>query len=210
MISRVIPGGKPTHSELLARLEACERQSKGLARTLGLSIFALGVVAAIGWPSRVVPASAAPGPAAHLRVSELVVVDAKGVERVRIGGQLPPALVDGKPGPGGGRAAGIVLLDEAGRAAYFVAGPDGESALRLSRGKDWVELRADEGGARASAVRSGELVSRQPVAAPSEVAASCVDLKIEAEKSPLSSAQLLDACRQRLGDADCRVCLGVN
>ena len=205
---KLVPGRMPTNSELLARLEACERQSKGLARTLGVSIFALGVVAAIGWPSRAMPATAAQGPAAPLRVSELVVVDAKGFERVRIGGQLPPAVVDGKPSQRGGQAAGIVLYDETGRTAFFVAGPDGESALRLSRGKDWVELRADEEGARTSAVRSGELVARQPVAAPSEVAASCVDLKAEAEKSQLSSAQLLTACKQRLGDADCRVCLG--
>ena len=203
-----VVGGMPTNSDVLARLEACERQSKGLARTLGISILALGVVAAIAWPSRAIPASAAQGPAAPLRVSELVVVDAKGVERVRIGGQLPTAVVDGKPGPGDGRAAGIVLYDETGQKAFFVAGPDGESALRLWRGKDWVELRADEGGARASAVRSGELVARQPVAEPSEVAAYCVDLKVEGEKSHLSNAELLDACKQRLGDADCRVCLG--
>ena len=46
-----------------------------------------------------------------MRVSELVVVDSKGVERVRIGGDLPDAFISGKRIPRGQQAARVLLYD---------------------------------------------------------------------------------------------------
>lgn len=95
-----------------------------------------------------------------LRVSELVVVDSDGVERVRIGVDLPDAVVDGRRLVRGEKAAGVILYDAAGRErsgyatfepsgnvmltldnrqseqnALFVAGPDNAAALRLWQGE---------------------------------------------------------------------------
>ena len=49
-----------------------------------------------------------------LRVSELVVVDPQGVERVRIGGDLPDAVINGKRIPRGEKVAGVMLYDGSG------------------------------------------------------------------------------------------------
>jgi hypothetical protein len=50
-----------------------------------------------------------------LRLSELDVVDERNIMRIRIGGQLPDAVVGGKVLPRGQRAAGILLYDETGQ-----------------------------------------------------------------------------------------------
>src|SRR5947209_5036273 len=50
-----------------------------------------------------------------LRVSELVVVDPQGVERVRIGGDLPDAVINGKRIPRGEKVAGVMLYDGSGQ-----------------------------------------------------------------------------------------------
>ena len=50
-----------------------------------------------------------------LSVSELAVVDERGTVPVRIGGQLPDAVVNGKMLPRGQKAAGVPLYDETGQ-----------------------------------------------------------------------------------------------
>src|SRR4051812_12835677 len=68
-----------------------------------------------------------------LRVSELVVVDPKGVERVRIGGDLPDAVINGKRVPRGEKAAGVLLYDGTGqeRGGYVTFEPSSNIALTL-------------------------------------------------------------------------------
>jgi hypothetical protein len=55
-----------------------------------------------------------PGTSDYLRVRGIVVVDEKGTERVWIGAPVPDPLIMGKRHPRGGKASGIVLLDEEG------------------------------------------------------------------------------------------------
>jgi hypothetical protein len=130
-----------------------------------------------------------------LRVSELVVVDADGVERVRISGDLPDAVVDGRRLVRGEKAAGVILYDGAGRErsgyatfepsgnvlltldnrqseqnALFVAGPDNAAALRLWQGRDAIDLRTDQAGTRLTVVEGGLVRHQTPVTAiPTEV-----------------------------------------
>ncbi|MDP2116856.1 MAG: hypothetical protein Q8J71_05620, partial [Brevundimonas sp.] len=130
-----------------------------------------------------------------LRVSELVVVDADGVERVRISGDLPDAVVDGRRLVRGEKAAGVILYDGAGRErsgyatfepsgnvlltldnrqseqnALFVAGPDNAAALRLWQGRDAIDLRTDQAGTRLTVVEGGLVRHQTPVTAiPPEV-----------------------------------------
>jgi hypothetical protein len=106
-------------------------------------------------------------PPTSLRVTELVVLDSKGVERVRIGGELPDALIGGKKVPRGQKAAGVILYNGRGQersgyvtfepsgnvgltldsnksqVAYFIAGRDSGSALQMWEGRDTIELRSD-------------------------------------------------------------------
>jgi hypothetical protein len=115
-------------------------------------------------------------------------VDSKGVERVRIGGDLPDAVIGGKRVPRGQQAAGVVLYDATGgeRSGYvtfepsgnvgltldsrkeqivsFIAAPDhAASMLQLRSGKDLIELRADDEGSRLTAVKAGQVVSQEPL-----------------------------------------------
>jgi hypothetical protein len=123
-----------------------------------------------------------------LRVSELVVVDPDGVERVRISGDLPDAVVDGRRLVRGEKAAGVILYDGAGheRSGYatfepsgnvvltldnrqseqnalFVAGPDNAAALRLWQGRDAIDLRTDPAGTRMTIVEDGLVRHQTPV-----------------------------------------------
>jgi hypothetical protein len=163
-----------------------------------------------------------------LRVTELVVVDRNGVERIRIGGELPDAVINGRRVPRGERAAGVLLYDstgqerggyvtwepsgnvgltldtKAGQAAVLVAGRDPGSALMLWRGRDMIELRSDPDGSRFSAVKNGEVVWQDP-----EITAitgeTCSAYK-EA-RSRVSEDQVRRDCRRRFKDGACRACL---
>lgn len=110
----------------------------------------------------------------RLRVSELVVVDPAGVERVRLSGDMPDAVIDGKRIHRGSAAAGVMLYDRTGQErggyvtwntgdnigltldgrkgqnALFVAGPEGSVSLQLWHGQQTLDLRADADGARLS------------------------------------------------------------
>ena len=211
--------------DIETRIRVCERRVLGLfVVTMVLTLLLVASVASQRAP-RVAAQSAAPS----IRASEIVVVDPKGVERVRIGGQLPDA-VPGKPR--GQQVAGLLLYDQTGRersgyvtfepsgnvgltldgrqgqTAFFVAGPTGGTALRMWRGNNWVELRTDEGGARVGAVRSNELVFREPPATELEVNAYCANLRAEFKQVGAPDSQLLPACRQRFTLQDCQTCVG--
>jgi hypothetical protein len=211
--------------DLETRLRACERKSNVLAgATLVMSLFVLAVLA-----YELAPRAGAQTAAQSIRASEIVIVDPKGVERVRIGGRLPDA-VPGKPR--GDDIAGILLYDQTGRersgyvtfessgnvgltldgrerqSAFFLAGPAGGTALRMWRGDDWIELRTDEGGARIGAVRARELIFREPAASEGEAAAYCSNLKAALKSAGTPDSQLVPACRQRFTLQDCQRCAG--
>jgi hypothetical protein len=163
-----------------------------------------------------------------LTVSELIVVDSSGVERVRIGGDLPDAIIDGKRAPRGESAAGVLLYDGTGqeRGGYvtfepsgnvgltldtrkgqvtlFVAGPESGSALQLRHGDDLIELRSDGDGSRLTAVEDGQIVFQEP---------AIESLGIEActayrnALGQLSAEQVMQACRARYTEEACRACL---
>jgi hypothetical protein len=168
------------------------------------------------------------GTEGRLRIAELIVVDKKGVERVRIGGDLPDAVVDGRRVPRGEKAAGVLLYDGAGRerggyvtwepsgnvgltldsrkrqATLFVAGAEGGSALKLWDGEDSIELRSDDDGSRVTAVRNGQIVYQEPAidTLGDEACAAYRDAL-----SQYSTEEVLNACRQRYSEAACRACL---
>jgi hypothetical protein len=214
--------------DLETRLRICERRLTALlVATLVLSFIVIAW-GAYSWAPRIgAQQSAVPS----IRASEIVIVDPKGVERVRIGGQLPDAV----PGrPRGQDVAGVLLYDQSGRersgyvtfepsgnvgltldgrqgqVAFFVAGPTGGTGLRMWRGNNWIELRADEGGARVGAVRANELVFREPAASEAEVNAYCINLKAEFKKAGASESQLVPSCRQRFPLQDCQRCAASN
>lgn len=107
-----------------------------------------------------------------LTLQEIVLVDANGVQRARIGGDLPNAVIDGKEIKRGSKVAGLILYDKDGierggyvtfdhgdnvaltldskkhQHALFAAGPDGAVAMQLWDSGQLIELRADENGAR--------------------------------------------------------------
>src|SRR5688500_2518989 len=170
------------------QIQLLQTRTQKLERWLHLSAgvwllsFGLVVVSAWTWQS---PAKQSPAPAS-LRVSELVVVDPKGVERVRIGGDLPDAIIAGKRVPRGEKAAGVLLYDGSGqeRSGYvtfepsgnvaftldtkkeqvvlFAAGPGSGSTLQMWSGGNKMDFRADEDGARYTMTKSGQLAQQQP------------------------------------------------
>ena len=213
--------------DLENRLRLCQRRLATLSvAALVLTVLLVGVAA-----YRFGPRLAAQSPLQSIRASEIVIVDPKGVERVRIGGRLP----DATPGrPRGQDVAGVLLYDQTGRersgyvtfepsgnvgltldgrqgqTAFFIAGPTGGNALRMWRGDSWIELRADEAGARIGAVRGNELIFREPAASEAEVSAYCANLKAEFKKVNAPESQLMPACRQRFTLQDCQRCVGTN
>ena len=216
------------------QLQSLEQRTRRLERRLRLSVcgwlltVALLILSSWGWKSQAQQASG--GQPSSLRVSELVVVDSKGTERVRIGGNLPDALIGGRRVPRGQQAAGIILYDGAGgeRSGYvtfepsgnvgltldsrkeqvvtFIAAPDdAASMLQLRNGKDLIELRSDDEGSRLTAVKAGQVVLQQPMIG--KMSAGMCDAYREA-RSRVSAGQVMRDCRQRFTDTACRACLG--
>jgi hypothetical protein len=218
--------------EVLHRVTECERANRQLRALLGLNLLALplALLALFGGvaPHRDKPVQ---GPDS-LRLRELVIVDAKGVERVRLGSQLPDAVINGRRSPRGEDAAGVMLYDDSGeerggyvtfspsrnvaltldtrtqQVALLAAGPDDGAVARLSRKDDWVEMRSDVGGTRLSVGRDRKLVLQQPPMTSAEAAAGCAEFKADLRQSKQrSTMQQMDACITRFPGAICRRCL---
>ncbi len=124
-----------------------------------------------------------------LRVRGLSVIDANGVERVRIGAPLPEPLDVGKRFPRGGEIGGILLFDAEGneRSGYvtsddypnvfftldsigrqqvlFMADPGGTPFLRLWYGDAAVQTSVDEDGPALKLTRGREVLFEAPPAA---------------------------------------------
>lgn len=138
--------------ELRSAVEALQRQNRRLTCAFyGL----LTVVAIFAVTAALVPKSSASEPAVTpdsvLRVRGLIVVDANGKERVRIGAPLPDPLMQGKRYKRNGTISGILLLDADGteRSGYFTSDEPGTVALTLDtvQGQTAMFLANDEKGA---------------------------------------------------------------
>lgn len=215
------------HAPVFERLTALENRHRRLVRLVvfqsALIVSAAAALAA-GCESALGRDDSKPS---RVRVEEIVVVDSTGVERVRIGGNLPDAVVDGRRAPRGEDAAGLLLYDGTGRerggyvtwepsgnvgltldsrqrqVALFVAGPDGGSAMSVRHGDDLVELRSDGDGSRLTAVEGGRVVVQEPeVEVGSEACAAYRDAR-ERRSEDVARA----ACRRRYPGPSCEACL---
>jgi len=170
-------------------------------------------------------------PPQALTVSELNVVDPNGIVRVRIGGDLPDAVINGKRVPRGQKAAGVLLYDDTGQerggyvtfspgrqvaltldnrttgqTATLIAGAEGGSALNLTYGNDLVELRVDdETGPSIHAVRAKQVAFHVPPVVNFQTTEGCAELRGALAKN--SREQVLNWCRARVSEEACQLCL---
>ena len=217
-----------------ARLQALERRTRRLDGLLAV-LAAATILLAGALVARELQAT---GQDDLIRAREIEVVDGKGTVRARLGGDLPNAIYDGervRRGATDSKIAGLMLYDrtgaerggyvtyddshnvlltlDAGRAgghrqtAYFIADSAGATALRIWNGEgDHVEMRAGSGGARFNAVRGNRLVVQTPEIEDPASTEMCQELRTLTPKYELD--RLLEACRQRMSDEGCRLCLG--
>lgn len=162
-----------------------------------------------------------------LVADEIVVTDGD-VARVRVGGRLPDAIVDGERVPRGGTAAGVLIYDSTGQErggyvtfdsgnavltldsrrgqqAFFVADTSGSTALRIWRGDDFAELRVDRDGPRFTAGRDGSVAFQRP--APPEPASSATCETLRSLSEEIEPERLRAACHGRMTEAWCARCL---
>lgn len=214
-------------SELVVRVAALESQNRRFRRLLGAQLLVLtGGLAGVGW--NCAGASSATLPV--LRVSELIVVDPQGVERVRVGGDLPDAVIAGKRVPRGEKVAGVMLYDDTGQerggyvtfspsgnvaltldtrkgqVALFAADPEEGAALRLWTEGNEVALWVDGDGARVNAVRDKKVVYQQPLAGSPGTSTTCTELRGFVKEH--GADVIFGACNERRTADWCRECLG--
>lgn len=212
------------------QLQSLEKRTRRLEGWLRLSVsgwmltFGVMAVSAWTWPTQ----TQQPAAPTSLRVSELVVVDPKGVERVRIGGDLPDPIIGGKRVPRGEKAGGVLLYDGSGQersgyvtfepsgnvgltldtrqrqVAFFVAGPDSGSALQMWHGNHLIELRSDDDGSRLTAARDRQVITQEPAVAKMS-AETCEAYR--SARSRVSKEQVMIDCRRRFTEAACQPCL---
>lgn len=210
----------------LARIAALERRQRLLVAAIVLMLGVLGVTNVVR--PQMVQAQQKAEPR-KITASELVIVDDTGKVRIRLGGDLPDAVINGKPRPRGQRAAGVLLYDATGtersgyvtfepsgnvaltldarekQVATFVAGPDGTSALQLFSGGSSVEMRNDDDGPSIHATSRKQVRFHEPPVENPERTEMCKALR-EA-KAHMSLPQLFEACRTRTSEAACQACL---
>src|SRR5437763_15875135 len=217
-------------TELLEQMSRCERTAQRLRVLLVLNALALPLTLSLAVSAFVSTRPNAAQPTDSLRVRALIVVDSNGMQRVRLGGHLAGA---GRAASGV-QAAGMLLYDDTGRersgyvtfvptrsvaltldtrqqqVALFIADSTQGAAARLWRGKDWVEMKADDEGTHLSVGRNNRLMFQQPPMSAVEKTAACNDLKSElkALTTPPPRQQIMDACMLHLSGSACRRCLG--
>ncbi len=173
-----------------------------------------------------------------LTVSEVDIVDAHGVIRARLGGDLPDSVLNGKRVPRGQKASGLLLYDDTGQerggyitfapgrqvaltldardrpgqVAMLVADPDGSSALTLSNGNnlnDLVELRNDEElGPSVHVTKNNRVAFHQPAQALDGIAKTEMCTEMRGALKSMTRDQVLTVCRQRASEEACQACLG--
>jgi hypothetical protein len=103
--------------KILSRLADCEQTNRRLFRMVLFLLFvaAGGILVSCISTARVSAERGDSSVPRVLEVSELLVRDARGVVRVRIGGNLPDAMIQEKRVPRGDGAAGVLLYDTTGQ-----------------------------------------------------------------------------------------------
>ena len=215
--------------QLEARLDHLERRNRRLLQAVVTLCF-LMIAAPLGVAGFAAAARADQASSDTLRVREIAIVDAKGVVRARLGGDLPDAVINGRRvGRGGQKVAGLMLYDGSGqeRGGYvtfepsgnvgltldskqdqtssLVAFPNGGSFLQLQHKGEMLELRSDSDGSRLTSLRNGAIVQQVPQLT-TMPAKSCAAYK---EALPrVSLAQVRGFCQSRFPAETCAKCLG--
>ncbi|WP_342117877.1 hypothetical protein [Pseudoduganella sp. OTU4001] len=163
-----------------------------------------------------------------IKAREVVVVDAKGTVRARIGGDVPDAVMaGGRVSKRGDKAAGMIIYDSEGierggyvttdtesnamitldskyrMAAILVAGPDASqtSAMSLITKDSMLDLRADANGSRMTMTDKDGVKFQQPAIAALSPA-TCGGFREIEKKEPGKRW-----CQKRYTDAACQACL---
>jgi hypothetical protein len=163
-----------------------------------------------------------------ITAKEVAVVDATGIVRARLGGDLPDGVVaGGRVAKRGSKAAGLIIYDEQGierggyvtqdtgsnamltldskykQAVLLVAAPDEEQAstLRLWTKDSAIELRSDSIGSRISAMDKHGVTFQRPVIAalPSPTCTHYKELEREYPGERI--------CQKRFTQSACTACL---
>lgn len=212
--------------ELSQRILACEQQNRRLRKLVLLqAVIGLAIVlAAYAGVSR----AGSDAPVASIKAREIVVVDANGVVRARMSGDMPDAVMaGGRVAKRGTKAAGFMLYDEEGierggyvtmdsgsnamlsldskhhMVAHMVVDPDKEeaAALRLGGQRRALEFRTDDNGARMSIEAERKVVQQSP---------AITSLSPEACRQQISYERQYpgrDICRTRFTAEACGRCL---
>ncbi len=139
---------EPSLQTLSSEFARLERQVFWLRVAILLGLAAGAFLLLKAYPQPVLAAGKSDG---ILHVRGLIVEDANGVERVRLGAPLPdPLLLDGKRHPRQGVISGILLSDATGteRSGYFTSDADAETVFTLDsqHGQEVRFLTNKEGG----------------------------------------------------------------
>lgn len=210
------------------RLAKLERQNKILLQSLAALL--LCVVAAVFWSAAPAQSQAQETDTMVLRLRMLEIVDAQGHVRVRVGSDLPDAVIDGKTiGRGGESVAGVMLYDgtgqerggyvtfepsgnigltldtRKGQVALFAAGPDEGATLRLWNGEDAIEMRADPDGSRLTSVADGAVTMQLP--AIDRIGEQACGAYRDAKAGGYPPQEVVKACSARFPVDLCRKCL---
>lgn len=209
------------------QLKLLERRIRWTAAVAGAACVRIVGIGALLWRK--------PWSVDELRLRSLAIVDAHGVVRVRVGGQLPDAVIDGRPIPRGDEAAGVLIYDAEGRerGGYATFRRSGTAVLTLdtrtgmvlllsadsadgAAAKLWgnkfansIDLRADRTGARITATRDNAIVAQQPAMSESDADDICREINAEAARLPTkpSANEMLQACSRSMPVALCRRCI---
>jgi len=131
------------------RMALLERRASRLSITSILLFVALAGSVAIKW----IPGLSAQNRSVDdiLTVRGLIVVDEKGIERVRIGSPLPDPMSGGKRNPRRGVVSGILISDSDGdeRGGYVTSDTNGDAFLTLDakNGQQTIFVANRDGGA---------------------------------------------------------------
>jgi hypothetical protein len=211
------------------RIHACEQENARLRKQLGRQnkLWMIALLLATGGGA-IASGSLKQVVFDSIQAREVVVVDANGTVRARMGGDLPDAVMaNGHVSKRGSKAAGFMLYDEQGierggyvtqdtgsnvmltldskyrQSALFVAGPDEDQTASLSlwNKKGAMDFRSDANGQRLTLSNKSGVLLQQPVITALEPG-TCASYKEIERKYPGERA-----CQARFTDQACNACL---
>ena len=143
--------------DVSARLDILEGRFRRERAVFGLVTGVAILVAALSWPKTAAFAQAQQRTDQILTVRGLVVVDERGVERVRLGAPLPDPIVGGKRMPRQGVVSGMLIFDAEGdERGGYVTEAHGDAMLTLdAKGRQQTIFIANRDGGANLSVWSG-------------------------------------------------------